>query len=50
MKYKTESYRLWVKAVKALRKFERENKLEKNLSYTILLLIEKGWKYDQLNK
>jgi hypothetical protein len=34
------SYRLRVEAVKALRRYERQHKLEKNLSKTILSLLE----------
>jgi hypothetical protein len=39
MPKKLVSYKLWVEAVKAVRKYERENKLEKNLSRTILHLL-----------
>lgn len=36
---KTESYRIWIKSVKALRKVERKNKQRPNLSRTILFLV-----------
>lgn len=38
-KKQTQSYRLWVEAIKALRKVERTAKLEPNISKTILYLI-----------
>lgn len=39
-KEKTQSYRLWVRAIKAVRKVERATQSEKNISRTILFLTD----------